>query len=158
MDRQAEKELAPVRIIVLAMTTGLVLFTTVALAIDGRMASPELSRVLLPVLGLLGVSEIGAYVFLRTATWTSIRRQIADKPAADAELVIAGGYRTLVLIRSAMIEGWGLFGVVSLMLTGHRTVLAAPVLAIVLLVANLPTRDRLADCITRMTDRNPYAG
>jgi hypothetical protein len=76
----------------------------------------------------------------------------------DAEREVLPAFHTLTLIRSAMAEGFGLFGLVIIMVTGAKLALVAPVLALVVLVLGFPARHRLTALTSILTGRNPYAG
>ena len=65
--------------------------------------------------------------------------------------------QTLTLIRSAMAEGLGLFGLVIGLVTDTQAAFAAPVLALIILGAGFPTRDKLTQLTASITGRNPYA-
>lgn len=157
MDQDLDKQLNVTRLIVVAMAAGLVVFGIVTLVIGPRMEDPEFAKILLLMLVALGLSESVAYGVLRTVTLNALRKDVSGLPLPEAEQKAMGSYHTLVVIRSAMAEGLGLFGVTIAMVTGAKLAFAAPLLSLILLAIGFPTRQKLSDLVTAVTGRNPYA-
>lgn len=160
MNPQLDKEIMSLRIIIAAMMMGIVAFGAVVLAIGSKVAQDdaELGGMLLAVLGVLAVGELIAYAVLRMATLSSARRQFEQEPTGeDAEVRMMPAWRTLILVRSAMAEGLGLFGLVIVLVTATRTAFVAPVIALIILAAGFPTKDKLAQLTASITGQNPFA-
>jgi hypothetical protein len=134
------------QIVVVALAAG-VLVATVAMAVLRSMmeARSAAAQVMPFVLAGLGVAQIGGYLFLR--------RHFLGRAAAmgaQAQTLVRDGHVPqplfqLAIIGAALAEGFGLLGAVSLLLGASWYVLAAPVLAIPLILVQLPTRSRLEE-------------
>lgn len=74
-----------------------------------------------------------------------------DEPDA-AKLAAIGPYTTALLLRAALVEGWGLFSTVAALLTGNMLFLIAPVLAVAILGAFFPTRAKFERYYTESLD------
>lgn len=148
--------LAPTRLIVLAMIAGIVIFAGVSLVLAPLIPNPgSMEKMLLVALGAVGLAQISGYFALRTVTLSRVRQQFADNPSAQpAEAFPA--YHTLTLIRSAMSESFGLFGVVIFLLTGNYMSLAAGAVSVILLVAGMPTLDGFHRFHENATGANPF--
>lgn len=153
----------PLQIIVSAMMAGLAVFGIIVLIVGSAMEpDARMSGILLAVLGAMGAMEVIGYLVLRTLLVGKLRRDSDRQPIGqagqpDAEQYALAAWSTLTLIRSAMAEGWGLFGGVIALATGSAMGLAAMVIALVLLAAGFPTQDRLTQFTSDITGRNPYA-
>lgn len=141
-------------IIILAMVMGLVTFSAVSLAIGGVSNDPDMARLLLLAAVALGVGEIVMYAVVRASTLAKARREYAERGSDDdLETFVMPSLATLTIVGAAMAEGWGLFGVVIHLVTGEKIALAMPVIALVLLVLRIPTRDRQSHFISSVTGR-----
>ena len=158
MNDQLDRQVLVQQVIVAMMMTGVVAFGAIVLLIlPGRTTSPEMANLLLPVLGVLAVGELVAYGVIRGVVLGNVRRQIEQGPSApgnEGKALVAG--QTLTLIRSAMAESVGLFGVVIVLISGNRLALVGPALALVIMALGFPTRNKLADLVSNLTGRNPY--
>jgi len=133
------------RVIVLALALGIVLFTgvVVCLRLSGEPATnPEIGQLLLLVIGALAVANTSVYFVLRKSF-------VARAQAAKGEALellkhdaVPPQLLTLTILGAALAEGVGLLGVVALLLGAPWFALAAPALAVVLIVAQLPSRER----------------
>jgi DMSO reductase anchor subunit len=155
-----DKQLTALRLVVVVMLASLVTFGVIASIIGPRISQdPALARVLLPAAVLLAVTELTAYLVLRKITLAKVGGQLSqDISLAEAEAALFPAWQTLNLIRSAMLEGIGLFGVVIAMVTGVKAAFVVPAVAVILLLAGFPTRGRLQSLAAGMTGRNPYSG
>ncbi|HPZ97183.1 MAG TPA: hypothetical protein PLT93_03515 [Phycisphaerae bacterium] len=109
------------------------------------------------MLALMGMGETGAYFVLRSLTLGNLRKQAEQESSEpDPETRVLPVWSTLVLIRGAMIEGWGLFAVVIALLSGSPLGYAATGLALALLALGFPTRNKLTQVTNSVTGRNPY--
>jgi hypothetical protein len=124
---------------VLALTGG-----AVALRVSGVVAGlPDAARTLsLCVLGL-ALGLVPAYLVLRgtqVARLRAARAQALEQLAAGR---VPPPALTLTITTCALAEGLGLIGAVTVLLGGPWFVLAAPALAVGVILAQIPTRERL---------------
>ncbi len=139
-----EQMLATLRIIVAVLAVGIVGLSAVALGVaDGKPSQmdPSTADVLLLVLLALPVMELPSYLVLRSAMVANLRKTVADSTEPLAR--VQGAYTTMTIIAAAMAEGIGLFGGIVCLITGRTIALAGPALAIALLIALFPTREKL---------------
>jgi len=136
--------------IVGALAMGVALFAAVALVIDvaGPEADPELANVLLAVLAFMAVGLIPVYFLVRRSFLSAAREQLAQRedrgrPGRGAELTIPEPIRILTIVGAALAESVGLFGTVIYMVTKAQLALIAPAVALVAILAGMPTRGRL---------------
>ena len=106
MNGSVPLSLKSLQIIVLAMMAGVLVFAVIAVAIGSRNSpQPELARLLMPILVLVGVVELPAYFVVRRASIASLRRSLeADPPADDPDARVMTTFATLTIIGSAMAE------------------------------------------------------
>ena len=114
-------------------------------------ASTAGNQLLLAWLGLLPV-QVVAWLVMREVlmkqaqqAWTQSKR---DEAAIRGLLP---RYVSYVIVRVAIIEGWALLGGTVFYLTGRWEVLAGPVLAVVLLLATMPTEAGLRGFFAKAT-------
>jgi hypothetical protein len=141
------------RIVVAAMMMGVLGLSVVAIFI-GRQAEPDpkMANVLLVVLAVIAVWELIAYVVIRASMLNRLRRRFAENPpAADPTAELIGNFNSLTIIGCAMPEGLGLFGSMIMLITGAWPALAAPVLALILLAWQLPSRDKIERFVSGVT-------
>ena len=145
------------RLLVAAITGSLVIFAGIAVllvrssTIEGQ---PQLTVTLLPILGLVAILELPVYVTIRRGIVSKARQAWDRDPARNdptAELVPS--YSMLTIIGAALAEGFGLFGTVVFLLTGSWPALGAPAIALVVLAAAFPSRDRLNRFVTTVTQQ-----
>lgn len=143
----AAPPLRTTRIIVLALALGVLTFTGVVVAL--RLTSspdmdPETAQLLLVVLGGLAVSEGGLYVVLRR---NFVGRAVAAREESLAFLrqgLTPPALHTLAIVGGALAEGVGLLGTIAVLLGASWYALAAPILAVALILLQVPTQERLA--------------
>lgn len=157
------------KILHLAFMAGLVLFSIVVLVLPLGGSAPSPSAPQPPetdsdsmelmfgvILGAWAVFAIPASLFILPAM-----RKKAGIAAADAhsdaepdaaKLAAIGFYTTGLLLRSALIEGWGLFGAVVALITGEMLFLIAPILAVAIIGAYFPTRAKFERFYTESLD------
>ena len=129
------------RVIIAAMGVGLLTFTGIALYL-GAAGEPQedLAGLYALVLVALAVGESVAFIVVRANAVAQARKRIVSGSSDDDPAsVCMGSYVTLTLIGGAMAEGIGLFGAVTLLITGNWLIVAAPVLALLVLVLLFPT-------------------
>jgi hypothetical protein len=139
------------QIILVALALGVVTFTGVVVAL--RLTSnpdmdPERAKLLLVVLGGLAVSEAVVYVLLRR----SFVARAKDSRETSLTLVRHGRIplplHTLAIIGGALAEGAGLLGSIAVLLGAPWYALAAPALAVVLILIQLPSQERLSRIVS----------
>src|SRR5262245_2239820 len=137
-------------IILAGFAAGTVILTGVVtfLRLSGeRELDPAIGRILLVVFGLLVVLEIPVYLLVRKQ---SLARARAEKDAA-LELLRQGlvpqPLFSLTVVGAAMVEGLGLFAAVAILFGAPLYALAAPALAVALILAQIPTRERLEQAV-----------
>ena len=109
------------------------------------------------MLGLWGIVSIPASAFLLPMQLKKAGLAAADA-ASDTDpdapkLAAIAPYTTGLLLRSALIEGWGLFGAVCAFLTGNLLFLIAPLLAAAIIGAYFPTRAKFERFYTQAIDK-----
>lgn len=154
-DPDVDKPVRALRIVVAAMIAGTLAFGMVALLIGTqRPSAPGLARVLLITLGLLGIWELAAGVSVRRSIMAKARRSLEALPPGEvttAQLMPA--ITTVTIVTCAMAEGFGLFGLVVFLLTGSTPALPAPLIALIVLTFQFPTRDRVSRLVSDLTGR-----
>ena len=148
------------RIISGAMIAGVATFGVVVLLLGNVVASqPSLGGLFMGILGLIAPAFLVAYVVLRGVMVRAARSQCEQSGGVGMSLeALARAYAPLVIIRAAMAEGVGLAGLVFLLITGQKLLWVAPVVAIIILVAALPSRSRFDSFVQEVTGTNPYVG
>lgn len=158
------------KIMHLAFMAGVGLFAVIVLVLQstGSMAPPsappnqpsggqDLELLLGIMLGAYALSVLPATAFILPAF-----RKKAGIAAADAssgedpdapKLSAIGFYTTGLLLRAAMVEGWGLFGAVVALLTGNLLFLLVPVVAVALIGMYFPTISKFERFYTDALDR-----
>lgn len=135
--------LRTIQVVLLALMGGLAVITAVALAVRGQ--SPPQRSVQL----LLGAA-VGASAVVAVVVYPLVRRklmaQLAARPdQAKSELnqgQLPGELSALAIVGAALAEGPGISGAIGFLLTRQRPFLAAPVLAVLLIALQIPTRER----------------
>ena len=107
----------------------------------------------------LAVSELAAYLFLRTVIVGSAQRQFqASEPTKADASALPGIYFTVTILGMAMAEGIGLFAVIVLILTHDTRLLLFVGAALAAILALFPTDNRCRALIQRITGSWPTAG
>lgn len=134
------------QVILLALAMGVLTFAGVAVFLrlsSSRSMDSDVGNLLLVTIGGLAVSEIVVYVLLRR---TFVARAVAAREES-LELLredrIPPPLQVLAIVGAALAEGAGLLGVVALLLGAPWATLAVPLVAVVLILVQLPTRERL---------------
>ncbi len=160
MNQELDGAIRSLQIVVAAMMMGIVSFGVVVLVVGPSLQpNPALAKVLLSVLGLVGLAEILVDSVLRMIVLGKLRSRLEQtKSIEEAEREALPAWQTLTLIRCAMAESFGLFGLVVALVTGAKLASIAPVIALVLLALGFPARWRLTALASSLTGHNPYAG
>ena len=150
------QRLRVLRIIIAAMSFGLLAFTvvvTVSVVTGAMEINDAPASIYLTILGMMAAGELVAYFVMRQATLKSTREKVESQTQEDQrELALVGGYAVLTIIGGAMVEGLGLFGAVIVLLTGRVEIAFAPGLAIVLLmILVFPTKAKAAGFVAAVT-------
>jgi hypothetical protein len=155
MVRRKVVEIQSAQIILGAMVLGMLAFAGVAIFVRPQMepADPGLGRTLLITLIALAVGELAAYLVLRMSVIRRLRASLGGQAGGpELERMVAGQVLSLTIIGAAMLEGCGLFGIVIYLVSGATVGLLAPALAIGGMALLLPTRERNARFVARITD------
>jgi len=135
------------RIIIAAMVCGLLAFGAVAVfLVEGgtKRVDPGLANLLLPVIGMLAISELVAYFVVRGAILRKAVEPLPPHLPPPPGATPMGRLATVTLIGCAMAEGIGLFAIVTYLLTGNRLAWIAAAAALLTLAMQWPTQARLA--------------
>ncbi|HEX8875960.1 MAG TPA: hypothetical protein VF777_04370 [Phycisphaerales bacterium] len=152
------------RVVCFALCLGVAVFGAVAIMLTNEQSSPafenkaltqqatDLGRMLTPAVFVLGFTMLAAWPFVRRAHHATGRRvwQSSD-PVEVKERKLFNGYSVLSILRAALAEGFGLFGVVTFFLTAQWITLAAPAIAIALIVATMPSQARYERFLASVT-------
>lgn len=143
----AAPPLRTTRTIVLALALGVLAFSGVVVALRLTASpdmDPETAQLLLVVLGGLAVSEGGLYVVLRRSF---VGRAVAAREESLALLrqgLTPPALHTLAIVGGALAESVGLLGTIAVLLGASWYALAAPILAVGLILLQVPSQERLA--------------
>jgi hypothetical protein len=123
-----------------------------------KPAAPDMANVLGLVLACMLPVSIGAAVLgPRFAVARARARWEARADDASGERAIFDAFVGVSIVQAALIEGWGILGGVTLLLTGQWWALAAPVLAVALILTRaVPTRDRLMEFAYNVTGTSRF--
>jgi hypothetical protein len=140
-----DEEVRRMRIVVGGLMAGLLFFGGLSFFV-GPIAplQSELRWPLLVAVGAFGVFAAFAHgAFRRALVRRLAARSTELKQAADPASLVAGDYRALVIVGGGLIEGPGFLAGIAYLMTHDPYALAALGLAVVLLVAHLPSAARL---------------
>ena len=159
-DTETDAVLRVLRIIIAAMMMGIIAFGVVVAILVGADIVEEdaqLAKILLIALAAVGAAELPAYFGVRAAMLGNLRRAGGEGKPEDASSVsLAGGFNTLTLIGAALAEGFSLFGLVVVLVSGQWLALAAPLVGLILLARQFPTRDKFNQFVASVTRQLPY--
>ncbi len=145
--RARSQTIQGVQTVLLALILGLCTFVAVALFVDPMQGDrdPELGTILLAVTGVLLTSNLPLAFFFRARGLRSAvqRREEVLQELGRGEMPPELARTTI--LAGALVEGAGLFGSVTFFLSRQGVALVAPVLAVLVLLFLLPTRERLAE-------------
>jgi hypothetical protein len=159
-DTETDAVLRVLRIIIAAMMMGIIAFGVVVAALLGAgivEGDAQLGKILLIALAAVGAAELPAYFAVRMAILGNLRRAGREgKPEDASSGRPAGGFNTLTLIGAALAEGFSLFGLVVVLVSGQWLALAAPLVGLILLARQFPTRDKFDRFVASVTGQLPY--
>jgi len=142
MNLTIEKQLLRLRIIVGAMAAGVISLMVVAFVVVASRPPPrddELAAILLAVMGFMALSDLPAYVLIRTTLRTKLRDTVRQDTQTDPLMSVLRAYSTITIIAAAMAESVGLFGGVIYLITGHVLAFGGPIVTLVVLFALFPS-------------------
>lgn len=152
---QGPQNILVLRVLCFALCFGVAVFGAIAIVLTNERNSPafsngvltkqaiDLSRLLTPAVLLLGFTMLAAWPLIRRGHIATGRRVWQSPDPVDArERKLFNGYSVLSILRAALAEGFGLFGVVTFFLTAQWIALVAPAVAIGLIVATMPSQER----------------
>ena len=156
----AKPSLNVLRIIIIAMMTGMLAFNVVAFVIGpvqdaGSIATEtfDLRLVLLMVVLGLGILSMSAYVLIPVLLKGKVRRQFEnEQPKENPTEQLIGLVVTIGIFRGALCEGLGLFAGVGLLLTGDKLFLIATGFSMMGLLFTMPTAGRLSSFVSCVTN------
>jgi len=158
MEEELAKRLQPVRVVLVAMVVGLSGFAAVSYVLrkDGSFETDaKTAKVMLAVLGMMALAELPAYVVIRVSVAGKVRRQWREQqPVNDPVSFFGQPIAKVAILAGAMAEGLGLFGILIYLLARNPWGLAAGGVALLLVLAQIPTRqsiDRFVSTITATT-------
>jgi len=165
--QQQTASIQTIRIIVCALAVGIVFFVGVTIFLNltnGAAAAPAPGPAVSPQgapSGMPDVMLIALGGLAATATMTfllvpplmikqSAARWKAANTEAEREHVVMSSLSIVTIFRAALVEGVGLFGAVLFMLYGEWALLAAPALAVLLLLTLIPTQGKKEAMTTQL--------
>lgn len=150
--------LRPARIIVAAMTAGMMAFGVLAVLFARPVALAASARtVLIAVLFVLPISGYVTHALIHRNIIGRLRERYAQEPpSAELAARFARDTTPVTIIGAALAEAFGLFGLVVVMITGLYPVLLAPALAVLALLLQIPTRAKLAKLVSAVTGQTWY--
>ena len=144
------------RVIVVAMMMAVASFAVVAeFVLKGKATASGVSPdVLLGIAGMLLVSGAAAGTLIPASI---MARALAKAKGQDEKVVaslVAQAYLTGCVLRAAMLEGPGLFGAVTVLLTVYSLGLLVAGAALAIMLATFPSRDRLVRHVEKAMGRS----
>src|SRR5262245_11872915 len=108
---------------------------------------PDVGGRILVVVGLLALSEIPLYLLLRSRFLASARAAKDEALELLRQGLVPKPLFSLTIVGAALVEGLGLLGVIAVLIGAPLYALAAPALAVALILAQIPTRERLEQAV-----------
>ena len=134
----------------MALVLGIATFSGVVVFLrlrSERELDPAVGQLLLVTLGVLAVAELPVYFLLRKQFLARAQAMKAEGLELLLQDLTPPALFSLTIIGAAMAEGLGLLGVLAVLLGAPLYALAAPVLAVLLILAQFPTRERLEHAV-----------
>jgi hypothetical protein len=157
-DAVLSPQLRTMRIILLALVLGVVIFFVIAVVMRGQGAQPAPPTPLLTYLGLgLAGVQIVLSALIPGLIVTGGRRQLARTPqsaaAPDDLRKLLGLYQTRLIVGSALLEGAAFFLLVAYLVEGDLAALGGVVVLVALLLVRFPTRPGLESWLAEQQER-----
>lgn len=148
------------RIIVIAMSLGLVVATGVFAFVGGQRANtdPQLARVLPIVLGVLAVGSFIGFTVFRKVTLDQWRRRMTETAEVHDESDLVQPFFQLHVLGAALTEAPGLMGAVLYFITGDVLGLIGVGAAVLVLSRFYPRDDAFGRFVHELTGRGPSPG
>jgi hypothetical protein len=151
--------------ILFALAFGVGLFAVVAAVVIELGGGPLLAgddgdrarmvQLLGAVIGVTSLGIVPVWFLMRARAFRQLKADVASARADLEAGRLPGPLFALKLIGATLVEAPGLLGCVAFLLTGNTLVLAAPALAIVLILLQVPTRSGCSQ-LARELDRESY--
>lgn len=156
-DPDLERRLQPLRLVVAAMSVGIIALVVVAsvLVAGGSAAQkPELASPLGLALGISVIVAAVAYTLMRNRIIAGLRQTYEEQSTPDDPATeLAPRYAVITIIGAALAEGPSLLGGVVVLVTGQWTALVVPAVGLVVLALLFPSQDRFASFVAQATGR-----
>ena len=154
--RSPQQMIASIRLCIISMLACLIGFGGFTvyrkLTADASSFDPDMTNLMLGLLGALILMELPVYVIVRKRFTDKLRNkyQACDSRESQEEELVKG-FLTLTLIGAAIVEGIGLFGIVITLITGTWLTIVAPAIGLMLLCLLFPSRDRYNQFASNIT-------
>lgn len=156
-DGEINRVLTPLRLIIAAMAIGVITFGGIAIFLvhGGAVETDsQLVPVLLPVLGVIGIGAIVAYLGFSRIMRARLRHASEDASSDEIDTGrCAGAFNTLTIAGGALAEGASFFGIVAYLLTGNGLTLIVPGLGLLAMAVLFPSRERFQRFVADITQR-----
>lgn len=165
-DSNTAKDIRMLRMICRALAAGTALFAAVAAGLTvarispgGNIGSPQPGTIstgmlLLGLTAVVGFSQAVAWFFMRGAAIKSASKTWENPGDVEVrERKLWGHYGALSVMRCALVEGFGILGIVTLFVGGVWWGLVAPAIAIVVILSSLPSQAGYENFLTDATRR-----
>ncbi len=123
--------------------------------VKGKVAAANVSPdLLLGIAGLLLLSGAAAGTFIPATIMARALEKAKGKEEKEVASLVGQAYLTGCVLRAAMLEGPGLFGAVTVLLTGNSLGLLVAGVALAMMLATFPSHDRLVRHVERAMGRS----
>jgi hypothetical protein len=146
--------LATSKVLVAALMMGMLTMTgvMVVLVMQGMYQPQPGLEMLLVVLAVLWPTTTGMSVIMKQMMIKQARAKWESSGGGEEEDLMPS-YQVTTIIRAALLEGPGLFGAITYMLTGNVLALIAPALSLAGLGLIFPSEDKFRDFARSVTGR-----
>lgn len=144
------------RVIVGAMMMAVATFAVVAeFVLKGKVATASVSPdLLLAIAGMLLLGGAAAGTFIPATIMARSLAMAKGKDERTVASIVAQAYVSGCVVRAAMLEGPGLFGAVTVLLSGNSLGLLVAGAAIGIMLATFPSHDRLVRHVEKALGRS----
>ncbi|MGH7244126.1 MAG: hypothetical protein ACREJD_11985 [Phycisphaerales bacterium] len=161
MPEQSASNMNTLRLVCFALCAGMIVFAIIAIVTTIEQVSPAshgqsgtVAAILPSIAVALGVGIALIWPLVHASAVRSAR--IAWRgpgEVAEKERALWSRYSALVVCRAALVEAFGLFGIVTLFLAGAWWGLAAPAMAIGVVLYLLPSQAKYEQFLSRATEQ-----
>lgn len=141
--------LLTLKVLYLAFMAGITMFAVVVLVLHfsgSAIGSQGMDDFLALLVGLGALTIVPASAFMLPAMRGRAGVAAADAHSAEdpeaAQLAAITHFTTAMLLRAALVEGWGLFATVCALMTGNPLFLVASAASVLVIAMYFPTRPR----------------